>query len=332
MPAGARRANRSDLSPEHGFRGKGDAGEVIPDGRDPKTGLPIISLYGSHRKPLPEDLAGLDLVVFDLQDVGTRFYTYLSTLHYVMEACGEHGIPVMILDRPNPNGHFMDGPVLDPKFRSFVGMHPIPMVHGMTLGELGQMINGECWLQDSVSCHLTVIPCKGYYRGRVYDLPTPPSPNLPNMLAMYLYPSLCLFEGTIVSVGRGTEAPFQIYGSPDFAPGEFHFIPTPMQGAKQPLYEGEICNGYDLRRFTREQIRQQGRLDLHYLLDFYRQYSDSLGFFLPNKYFDLLAGTDQLRIQIQKGWTEEEIRQTWEKGLAGFRLQRQPYLLYKELR
>ena len=320
------------FSPEHGFRGNGDAGEVLNDETDSRSGLPIISLYGNRKKPLPEDLEGLDILLFDLQDVGTRFYTYLSTLHLVLEACAENGIPLMVLDRPNPNGYFVDGPILDPAFRSFVGMHPIPIVHGMTLGELARMINGECWLRDSLGSDLTVISCKGYFRGREYDLPVPPSPNLPNMLATYLYPSLCLFEGTIVSVGRGTETPFQVYGSPDFPTGTFQFIPSPMPGAKHPPHEGKICKGYDLRSLDGKDIRRLGRLDLTYLLDYYMQYPDPPVFFLSNGYFDLLAGTDQLRNQIQLGWTEAQIRESWKEGLAQFKSLRQRYLLYKELR
>ena len=316
------------FSPEHGFRGMADAGELVRDEKDVRTGLPVISLYGNHKKPSPEDLAGLDLVLFDLQDVGARFYTYLSTLHYVMEACGEDGIPVTILDRPNPNGHFVDGPILDPKFRSFVGMHPIPIVHGMTLGELGQMINGEGWLKGGIRCDLAVIPCQGYFQGDAYSLPVPPSPNLPNMRAIYLYPSLCLFEGTVVSVGRGTEAPFQLYGAPGALPTGFQFVPSPMQGAKHPFQEGLTCNGYDLRAFPPDQIRRLGRLDLHYLIDFYRQIPDPADFFLPDHFFDKLAGTDQLRLQIQQGWREEEIRKSWEPGLQEFLAKRRPYLLY----
>jgi uncharacterized protein YbbC (DUF1343 family) len=319
------------FSPEHGFRGLGDAGQVLPDEVDAKTGIPIISLYGSKKKPLPADIKGLDVVVFDLQDVGVRFYTYLSTLHYVLEACGENGVSVMVLDRPNPNGHFVDGPVLEERFRSFVGMHPIPVVHGMTLGELGQMINGECWLADSVSCHLTVIACKGYYRGRTYELPVRPSPNLPNMLSVYLYPSLCFFEGTIVSVGRGTQAPFQMYGAPGFPSGTDSFTPIPMPGASHPPYEGELCSGYDLRYLSPDLVREHGKIDLRYILEFYQHFPNPDNFFLPNKYIDLLAGTDQLRLQIQQGLSEQDIRATWQAGLERFMQLRKPYLLYKSL-
>lgn len=319
------------FSPEHGFRGLGDAGQVLPDEVDARTGIPIISLYGSKKKPLPQDLKGLDILVFDLQDVGVRFYTYLSTLHYILEACGENGISVMVLDRPNPNGHYVDGPILEERFRSFVGMHPIPVVHGMTLGEMARMINGECWLADSVSCQLTVITCKGYYRGRPYELPVRPSPNLPNMLSVYLYPSLCFFEGTTVSVGRGTPAPFQMFGAPGFPSGTASFTPVPMPGASHPPYEGEICSGFDLRYLSPELVREHGKIDLRYILQFYQHYQEADRFFLPNKYIDLLAGTDQLRLQIQQGMSEHDIRETWQEGLERFLAQRQPYLLYKSL-
>jgi uncharacterized protein YbbC (DUF1343 family) len=249
----------------------------------------------------------------------------------VLEACGENGISVMVLDRPNPNGHFVDGPVLEERFRSFVGMHPIPVVHGMTLGELAQMINGECWLADSVSCHLTVITCKGYYRGRAYNLPVRPSPNLPNMLSVYLYPSLCFFEGAAVSVGRGTPAPFQMYGAPGFLSGTDSFTPVPMPGASHPPFEGEVCQGFDLRYLSPELVRGHEKIDLRYLLQFYQHHPDPDNFFLPNKYIDLLAGTDQLRLQIKQGMTEEDIRATWQAGLERFLQMRKPYLLYKSL-
>ena len=316
------------FSPEHGFRGSADAGEVLKDETDARTGLPIISLYGDRKKPRPEDLSGLDILVFDLQDVGARFYTYLSTMHYVMEACAENGIPLMVFDRPNPNGHYVDGPVLDPAFRSFVGMHPIPMVHGMTLGELARMINGERWLKDSVQCELAVVSCDGYSKDMAYDLPVRPSPNLPNMRSIYLYPSLCLFEGTVVSVGRGTEAPFQLYGAPDFPGGTFQFRPESMPGARYPLHEGKICQGYDLRALAPDQVRSEGRVNLSYLIDFYRQYPDKRAFFLSNGFIDKLAGTEQLRLQIGQGWTEELIRASWQEGLEDFREKRKPYLLY----
>lgn len=319
------------FSPEHGFRGLGDAGQVLPDEVDAKTGIPIISLYGPKKKPQPQDIRGLDIVVFDLQDVGVRFYTYLSTLHYVLEACAENGISVMVLDRPNPNGHYVDGPLLEERFRSFVGLHPIPVVHGMTLGELAQMINGECWLADSISCHLTVITCKGYYRGRSYELPVRPSPNLPNMRAVYLYPSLCLFEGTVVSVGRGTQAPFQLYGAPGFPSGTASFMPVPMPGASHPPHEGVLCKGFDLRYLTPELLKEKGKIDLGFILEFYQHFPDQASFFLPNKYLDLLAGTDKLRLQIQQGFTEADIRATWQEGLEAFLLRRKPYLLYKNL-
>lgn len=316
------------FAPEHGFRGAADAGEMIKDETDTRTGLRIVSLYGDRKKPRPEDLSGLDVLVFDLQDVGTRFYTYLSTLHYVMEACAENGVEVIVLDRPNPNCHFVDGPVLEPGFRSFVGMHPIPVVHGMTLGELAQMINGEGWLQNGLTCALKVIPCGGYHRQKPYELAVPPSPNLPNMRAVYLYPSLCFFEGTVVSVGRGTDGPFQLYGAPGFPAGSFRFTPQPNLGAKYPPHQGVACSGFDLRSLPPDQVWSKGRIDLGYLLGFYRDYPDKNAFFLANHFIDKLAGTDQLRDQIRKGWTEDQIRASWQEGIGRFLLQRQPYLLY----
>jgi uncharacterized protein YbbC (DUF1343 family) len=316
------------FSPEHGFRGAADAGEKISDETDAATGLPIVSLYGSKKKPSPADLAGIDIMVYDLQDVGARFYTYLSTLHYLMEACAENDIPLLVLDRPNPNGHYVDGPILESAQKSFVGMHPIPIVHGMTLGELARMINGEGWLGEGRRCDLSVIACEAYARTIPYELPVPPSPNLPNMRSIYLYPSLCLFEGTTVSVGRGTEAPFQLYGAPGFPGGDFTFTPAPGPGSKDPLHKGKLCRGFDLRKLEPAQIREKTGLDLAYLLDFYREYPDKQRFFLANNFFDRLAGTDQLRKQIQEGWTEAQIRAAWEPGLQDFLERRKPYLLY----
>ncbi|MCB0376416.1 MAG: DUF1343 domain-containing protein, partial [Sinomicrobium sp.] len=239
------------FAPEHGFRGTADAGERIQDGTDPNTGLPVISLYGNNKKPTKAQLTGLDIVVFDIQDVGARFYTYISTLDYVMEACAEAGVPVMVLDRPNPNGHYVDGPVLEPEYRSFVGMHPVPVVHGMTIGEYAKMINGEGWLADGKQCELIVIPIKNYDHNTAYSLPVKPSPNLPNDKAVNLYPSLCFFEGTNVSVGRGTDMQFQVYGSPFLPERGFRFVPEPNEGAKKPPYQGTICYGEDLRNAAR---------------------------------------------------------------------------------
>ena len=309
------------LAPEHGFRGTADAGEHIVDGKDIKTGLPIISLYGDNKKPKPEQLAGLDILVFDLQDVGARFYTYISSLHYIMEACSENNIPLIILDRPNPNGSIVDGPVLEKEFSSFVGMHPIPALHGMTIGEYGQMINGEKWLKDGIQCKLTVIPCLNYKRDMFYSLPVKPSPNLPNDQAINLYPSLCLFEGTNVSSGRGTEKQFQIYGSPFLPKSDFSFTPVSNFGSKDPMNKGLLCYGEDLSNAPK--VHQ---LELKWLLKAYNSTSDKSKFFTA--FFTKLAGTKKLQQQIEAGASETEIRKSWEKGLNDFKAMRKKYLIY----
>lgn len=316
------------FTPEHGFRGKADAGEKVESNVDEKTGLPIISLYGSHRKPTKQDLKGLDLVVFDIQDVGARFYTYISTMHYVMEACAEHNIPVIVLDRPNPNGFYVDGPVLDTAFKSFIGMHPVPIVHGMTVGEFAQMINGEGWLGKGLTCELTVISCADYDHNTFYELPTRPSPNLPNMTAIYLYPSLCLFEGTVISVGRGTDKPFQIIGHPDLKKANYIFTPESMEGAKQPKLQGELCYGLDLSSKGKSHFGSKRSLDLSWLLTFYTRYPDKENFFTP--FFEKLAGTDKLRKQIEEGQSETEIRKSWKTELEIFKATRKKYLLYPD--
>jgi uncharacterized protein YbbC (DUF1343 family) len=309
------------FSPEHGFRGTADAGAYIENGVDERTGLPIVSLYGSNKKPKAEQLAGIDVLLFDIQDVGARFYTYISTLHYVMEAAAEHNISVMVLDRPNPNGHYVDGPVLDTAFRSFVGMHPIPIVHGMTIGEYAQMINGEKWLKEGVECDLNVIPMTAYERYKPYDLPVKPSPNLPNAQAVNLYPSLCLFEGTTVSVGRGTLLPFQHYGAP-YLKSDYYFIPKSGEGAKYPKHEGQKCFGIDLSKHKKlEQI------DLSFLMNAYEQTEDKSTFF--NAFFDKLAGGNSLRISIVEGKSEEEIRKAWSDELEAFDKIRSTYLIYE---
>lgn len=318
---------RKILTPEHGFRGSADAGEKVKSGIDEETGLPIISLYGNKKKPAREDIADLDVLVFDIQDVGARFYTYISTMHYVMEACAENKKPLIVLDRPNPNGLYVDGPVLDTAFRSFVGMHPVPIVHGMTIGEYALMINGEKWLKSGARCDLTVIPCMNYDHTILYNLPVKPSPNLPNMTAVYLYPSLCLFEGTVVSVGRGTNKPFQILGNPEFQ-GGFSFKPESMEGAKEPLYEGKTCHGIDLSGLPAKHFQQKKSLDLSYLIDFYKKYPDKQKFF--NSFFEKLAGTDELRRQVEEGKTEEQIRYSWQPDLEKFISVRKKYLLYKD--
>ncbi len=309
------------FAPEHGFRGTADAGEHVVDGKDTKTGLPIISLYGDNKKPKPEQLAGLDVLVFDLQDVGARFYTYISSLHYVMEACAENKIQLIVLDSPNPNGGIVDGPILEKEFTSFVGMHPITLLHGMTIGEYAQMINGEKWLKNSVQCNLTVIPCLNYKREMAYSLPVKPSPNLPNDQAINLYASLCLFEGTNVSVGRGTEKQFQIYGSPFLPKSNFSFTPIPNFGAKEPMHKGLVCHGEDLSTITK--VKQ---LELKWLIKAYQTTADKSKFF--NSFFTKLAGTKKLQEQIETGTSEAEIRKSWEKGINEFKEMRKKYLIY----
>ncbi|MFD0993605.1 exo-beta-N-acetylmuramidase NamZ family protein [Tenacibaculum geojense] len=310
------------FAPEHGFRGKADAGETIKDGIDTKTGLPIISLYGKNKKPSPSQLENIDIVVFDIQDVGARFYTYISTLHYVMEACAEANIPIIVLDRPNPNGHYVDGPLLDKKHKSFVGMHPVPVVYGMTIGEYGNMINGEKWLQNNINCDLTVIKLQNYNRNTPYSLPIKPSPNLPNDTAINLYPSLCFFEGTNVSAGRGTSKQFQIYGSPFLNKSEFSFTPKPNEGAKYPKHNGKICYGEDL-----SSTKKVAQIHLKWLINAYQQTSDKTTFF--NSFFTKLAGTTKLQEQIKNGFSEQEIKASWKEDLNKFKKIRDKYLLYK---
>lgn len=312
------------FSPEHGFRGKADAGEKLTDSKDPETGLPVISLYGKNRKPTPGMLEGLDVVVFDIQDVGVRFYTYISTMHYMMEACAENGVKMIVLDRPNPNGYYVDGPVREPEFRSFVGMHPIPVVHGMTVGEIARMINGEKWLEGGVKCDLTVVPVKNYTHGMRVPIRVKPSPNLPNDRAVNLYPSLCFFEGTRISVGRGTHFPFQVAGYPDFAFGAFSFTPESIDGmAKHPKLEEQKCYGIDLRKGPPLQ-----KLELKYLIEFYNKWKEKEDFF--NKFFNKLAGNEILQQQIREGLTEEQIRDSWEDDLKVFKQMRKKYLLYTD--
>ena len=311
------------FAPEHGFRGTADAGEVVKDGVDTKTGLPIISLYGKNKKPTPEQLKDIEVMVFDIQDVGARFYTYISTLHYAMEACAEAGIPLIILDRPNPNGHYIDGPILEPEHRSFVGMHPVPVVHGMTIGEYAQMINGEGWLKDRVKCEINVIKIKNYNHKTPYSLPIKPSPNLPNDIAINLYPSLCFFEGTIVSAGRGTDHQFQVFGAPSL-PSEYfpyQFTPEPNEGAKYPKFNGELCNGLDLRNTPK-----MNRMNLEWLIEAYVGFGKKPEFF--NDFFTKLAGTERLQWQIENGYTYFEIRKEWIRPLNAYNKMREKYMLY----
>ncbi|MBB5286204.1 uncharacterized protein YbbC (DUF1343 family) [Rhabdobacter roseus] len=314
------------FAPEHGFRGMEADGATIKDGVDTRTGLPIVSLYGTNKKATPQQLAGLDVLIFDIQDVGVRYYTYPSTMHLLMEACAENGKTCLVLDRPNPNGHFIDGPVLDRKFASFVGMNPVPVVHGLTSGELALMINGEGWLAGKKRCDLTVIPCTGYTHQTPYVLPVKPSPNLPNQQSVLLYPSICLFEPTIVSVGRGTDTQFQVIGAPDPAFGTYTFTPVEKPGAHKPPNEGKRCYGEDLRRVDAYQLR----FSLKYLLDFYQKAPDKSNFFTSESYFDKLAGTDLIRTMLVAGRTEEEIRRAYEPGLVQYKELRKKYLLYAD--
>ena len=317
------------FAPEHGFRGLADAGEHIENGLDPTTQLPIVSLYGDNKKPTAAQLQDLDVVIFDIQDVGVRFYTYISTLHYLMEACAEQNKPLIVLDRPNPNGHYVDGPVLDTTYRSFVGMDPIPVVHGMTVGEYAKMLNGQKWLNNNVQCSVTVIPCLNYDHKTFYNLPVKPSPNLPNMTAIYLYPSICFFEGTkSVSLGRGTNKPFQVYGSGLFSKtSPYTFVVESKPGAKNPPLLGETCYGYDLSTTPMDSLRKQ-KMTLKYLLNAYQFSPDKNNFF--NDFFVKLAGTKKLAEQIQKGLDEKAIRQSWQSDLVAFKAIRKKYLLYKD--
>ncbi len=319
------------FAPEHGFRGTADAGEKVADGKDKKTGISILSLYGrKNRKPSPEKLANIDIVIFDIQDVGARFYTYISTMHYVMEACAENNIPLLLLDRPNPNGFYIDGPILEESQKSFIGMHPVPIVHGMTIGEYAQMINGEKWLNNGIQCQLEVVKCSNYSHKDKYQLPIPPSPNLPNMTSIYLYPSLCLFEGTNVSVGRGTKTPFQIFGSPYIPQTDFSFTPQPTFGAKHPKHEGKICYGYDLTSFGNNFMPDLGELYLHWLTSMYHQSSDKANFFRKDGFFYLLTGNKKIKQMIEKGESVKTIQNSWKEELNTFKQVRKKYLIYED--
>ena len=317
------------FAPEHGFRGSAADGEEIRDGQDVRTGIPIISLYGKKKSPAPEDLDNVDVIVFDIQDVGTRFYTYITTLFYLLEACSEQGKTIIVLDRPNPNGHYVDGPVLDMRLVSFVGAVPLPIVHGCTVGELARLFSGENWIRQPQPLDLRVIACQNYTHQTPYDLPVNPSPNLPNMRAVLLYPSLCLFEGTTVSVGRGTNMQFQVIGHPGFPQDSFWFVPHANSASRYPPQEGWVCKGYNFCNIPVDSFRTLHQLNLQYLLDFYRQIPEKQAFFLENGYFDLLAGTYSLRKQIEAGETEAAIRATWQPDLESFKNIRKKYLLYQ---
>jgi len=310
-------------APEHGFRGEADAGAHVANDKDSKTGLPIMSLYGKNKKPAAEQLQTIDVLLFDIQDVGTRFFTYISTMHYIMEAAAENNKQVLVLDRPNPHGYYVDGPVLNLKYKSFVGMHPIPIVHGLTVGELAKMINGQKWLAGQRTCELTVIPVQNYTHQSRYALPIKPSPNLPNDLAVQVYPSICLFEGTNVSVGRGTATPFQVIGSPFYTKKEFSFTPKSVPGATNPPHLNQVCYG---QKMTANDT--PGKINLTYLIDFYQNSINQEKFF--NNYFTTLVGSTQLQEQIITGKSEAEIRAGWQPALVAYKKMRKTYLLYPD--
>ena len=313
------------FAPEHGFRGTADAGEHVANGIDKKTGLPIVSLYGNNKKPNAAQLEGIDIVIFDIQDVGVRFYTYTSTMHYVMEACAELSKKLLILDRPNPNGHYVDGQVLDKKFASFVGLNPVPVVHGCTVGELAQMINGENWLAGNKTCNIQIIKCLGYKHSSSYNPPIATSPNLPNLQSILLYPSICFFEGTEVSVGRGTDKQFQVIGSPNPKNGSFTFTPEDKPGAKNPPQKGKLCYGENLSKID---ARNQA-FTLKYVIDYYQKSDNKAKFFSSPSFFDKLAGSDTIRKQIMAGLTETQIRASWKADLDIYKMIRKKYLLYE---
>jgi len=319
------------FAPEHGFRGDAEAGAHIQSDVDQKTGIPVVSLYGNTKKPTKEQMQNIDILIFDIQDVGCRFYTYISTLHYIMEAAAENHVKVLILDRPNPNGYFVDGPVSEEKYKSFVGMHSIPVVHGMTIGEYGKMINEEKWLKDSLQCDLEIITMKGYDHKMRYSLPYPPSPNLKTDESIYLYPTLCFFEGTAVSLGRGTAIPFQVFGHPSFIEGDYFFTPVPIKGvSEKPPLKGEKCRGFNLTDFAKNNLNKDNQIELQFLIQAYSIFPDTAKFFSNPQFFDKLAGNSTLRWQIIKRKSEEEIRNSWQKGISDFKLIRKKYLLYPD--
>jgi len=316
------------FAPEHGFRGGADAGHRIKNSIDKRTKLPIISLYGKKRQPTKKDLKDIDIILFDIQDVGVRFYTYLSTLHYILEAGAKYKIEVMLLDRPNPNGGYIDGEVLDRRYSSFIGLDPVPIVYGMTIGEYAKMLNGEGWIGKR-RANLRVIPIKNYKHSSRYTLPVKPSPNLPTDRAVALYPSLALFEGTVFSAGRGTTKPFELYGDPKYQNKSFSFIPKSRAGAKNPKYKNRVCYGVDLSKKSLKRIRAEGRINLSYLIDAYNRYPNRSHFFLKNRFIDKLSGSSRLRRDIESGLSEAEIRESWQVGLKKFKKIRKKYLIYK---
>lgn len=314
------------FAPEHGFRGTADAGEKVWSHKDPITGLPIVSLYGNNKKPRADQLFDVDIVLFDIQDVGVRFYTYISTLHYVMEACAENNKPLIVLDRPNPNAHYIDGPVLEKDQTSFIGMHPVPIVYGMTIGEYALMINGEFWLKNNAICRMYIVPCRNYTHKTKFEISIPPSPNLRSDLSINLYPSLCFFEATTVSIGRGTERPFEMFGHPNFRNTSFSFVPMPTTGAKDPLWQNKTCNGYDLREIQHKRMYE---INLNWLINARDQLGDSLEFINQRNFFDRLAGNSTLRAQLKAGLKAKEIKETWKPGIQTFLATRSKYLIYK---
>lgn len=319
------------FAPEHGFRGQADAGEKVKSGVDAKTGLSITSMYGANKKPSKESMQGIDVVVFDIQDVGARFYTYISSMQYMMEACTEANVPMVILDRPNPNGFYVDGPILESKFKSFVGMQPIPIVHGMTVGEYANMLNGEGWLAKKAKCKLTIITCKNYTHKTFYHLPIPPSPNLKSTAAVFLYPSLCLFEGTDVSVGRGTNTPFEVWGHPTFKDNGFSFTPASVEGAKNPPHLGKVCYGANLNLSPTDVLKiTKNELNLSFLMNAYSLAQSTTKEKFFNDFFEKLAGTASLKAQIINKTPASEIRNSWKKGIIQFKKTRKKYLLYED--
>lgn len=319
---------RKVFAPEHGFRGDAEAGAHITGGIDSATGIPVVSLYGKNYKPKASDLTDVDVVLFDIQDVGARFYTYISTMHYVMEACAENKKQFIVLDRPNPNGFYVDGPILEKELKSFVGMHPVPIVHGMTIAEYALMINGEGWLKNAIKCDMKYVTVENYNHTYYYILPDKPSPNLPNMNAVYLYPTLCLFEGTPMSIGRGTDKPFQVLGHASFSAGTFYFTPQSVPAAKNPPQLGKKCRGYDLSEFADLFIKNYKQLYLYWLIGAYENMPDKELFF--DKMFDKLAGTTELKKMIIEGKSEEEIKKSWQPGIENFKKTRKKYLLYPD--
>jgi uncharacterized protein YbbC (DUF1343 family) len=326
------------FGPEHGFRGTAGAGEAVSDGKDSKTGIPIISLYGNHKKPTPEELSEVDVMLFDIQDIGVRFYTYISSLQYYLEAAIENDKDFVLLDRPNPNGFYIDGPVLDMRFKSFVGMQPIPVVYGMTIGEYAQMLVGERWLSSEANqkiqfAHIHIIPCSGYTHDATYRLPVAPSPNLQQMQSLYLYPSTCFFEGTILSEGRGTDKPFQVFGHPMLPDSLYSFTPAPNAGASNSKCYFQKCYGWNLSGSTEEILSKLNKqIQLKYLLDAYRLFPVKDSFFLANQFFNKLAGNDVLMSQIKNGMTEEQIKASWQPALNAFKAIRKKYLLYQDFK